>query len=56
MITKTLRDEFAMTALIGMTNVGISPQSMGHVAKTCYEMADAMMKAREKDFCTREPD
>ena len=46
---KTLRDEFAMSALTGvLAGYGggdIYPQKL---AKTCHEIADAMMIAREK--------
>ena len=42
---KDLRDCFAMFALIGVS----SNADKEHQAKWCYEMADAMLDAREKD-------
>jgi hypothetical protein len=42
---KDLRDCFAMFALIGVSN----NTHMESQAKWCYEMADAMLEARNKD-------
>ena len=43
----TLRDQFAMAALIGnMANPNIRFQSFDEMATESYQMADAMMKAR----------
>ena len=44
----TLRDYFAAKVLMGrctLTNVDFS--TVENVAKTCYRLADAMLKARE---------
>lgn len=41
---KTLRDEFAMSALIGMVGFNYSVELL---AKRSYEVADMMMKVRE---------
>ena len=47
---KTLRDEFAMSALTGnLANSDLNPNCSDEtIAKHCYMMADAMMKARSK--------
>lgn len=57
MQTKTLRDEFAMAALTSVAcavlaeaNYGQGPHSL---AATAYDIADAMLEARES---TRETD
>jgi hypothetical protein len=47
---KTLRDEFAMAALIGMLN----SKALAHLrhaeqAETAYAFADAMLAARKKE-------
>jgi hypothetical protein len=43
-----LRDYFAGQALAGLMAVN-GPISPNHDAKTCYEMADAMLEARNKE-------
>ena len=44
----TLRDYFAAKAMQGVTTRGWTPgNSMDAVAQDCYQMADAMLKARE---------
>lgn len=47
---KTLRDEFAMAALTGLTNdtkfVSTATTGAKLLAAACYEVADAMMSAR----------
>lgn len=46
--TKTLRDEFAMAALKGISGHNeFGHNSFEWIAKTAYEQADAMMAARE---------
>ena len=42
----TLRDYFAAQAMQGMT-VDVHIPDCNYIAKTAYEIADAMMKARE---------
>jgi len=42
----TLRDYFAAKAMQGMM-VDIQIPNCNYIAKTAYEMADAMLKARE---------
>ena len=46
---ESLRDEFAMTALAGLLTqpVGVETQMPDDYAWAAYQMADAMMKARE---------
>jgi NADH dehydrogenase FAD-containing subunit len=46
----TLRDYFASKAMQGMFASGNLPKSVGNdeVAQVAYQMADAMMKAREE--------
>jgi len=45
----TLRDYFAAKAMQGMmVEVEIPRASCNYIAKVAYEMADAMLKAREK--------
>ena len=44
-----LRDYFAAKVLCGMSSVtGVDFGSVDDVANTCYKLADAMMKTREK--------
>ena len=44
----TLRDYFAAKAMQGATTRGWTPgKTMDAVAQDCYQMADAMLKARE---------
>ena len=46
----TLRDYFAAQAVQGVlteSNLGFTQEDYGHLAKICYSLADAMMKARE---------
>jgi hypothetical protein len=47
---KTLRDEFAMAALIGLTTAGGDLADCGRdeIAAEAWRQADAMMEAREK--------
>ena len=46
---KTLRDEFAMSALIGLLSNSEANMTANDLflAKSCYEIADEMMKRRE---------
>jgi hypothetical protein len=46
----TLRDYFAAKAMLGVLSAGNLPHDLKDkvIAKKCYEMADAMMKAREQ--------
>jgi hypothetical protein len=43
----TLRDYFAARALGGLINYSPEPSEHEAIAKLCYSLADAMMKARE---------
>jgi len=43
---KALRDQFAMAAMQGLIYCDFIQQ---HIPDTAYEIADAMMKAREKE-------
>ena len=46
----TLRDYFAakaMQSIVSVLHVGIKPMSLESVASVAYEIADAMLKARE---------
>ncbi len=43
----TLRDYFAAQALSGLINYSPEPSEHEAIAKLCYSLADAMMKARE---------
>jgi len=43
----TLRDYFAAAALQGMLAEDAGAYAFEHLATACYEMADAMLKARE---------
>jgi hypothetical protein len=43
----TLRDYFAAQALSGLINYSPEPDEHEAIAKLCYSLADAMMKARE---------
>ena len=43
----TLRDYFAAKALIATYMNGFAGPDAEHRARICYEMADAMLKARE---------
>lgn len=47
---KTLRDEFAMAALVGRVSESTSyvPTRYELIASDCYKMADAMLKERNK--------
>jgi len=47
---KTLRDEFAMHVISGWipTTVSHPPMTADEIAKGAYEVADAMLKAREE--------
>ncbi len=47
---KTLRDEFAMAALTGLLNIPTWPEGIRNmgVAKASYELADAMLAARQQ--------
>ena len=44
----TLRDYFAAKALIATYMNGFAGPDAEHRARICYEMADAMLKAREQ--------
>jgi hypothetical protein len=46
-LEKTLRDEFAMAALTGYTS-NLDEFYVHEVVKSCYIVADAMMKERHK--------
>ena len=47
---KTLRDEFAMAALVGIVNAGFRTQySSKELAQLAYRFADAMMKERSQE-------
>jgi len=43
-----LRDYFAAKALNGLINYSPEPEEHKLIAELCYQLADAMMKAREK--------
>jgi hypothetical protein len=43
----TLRDYFAAQALSGLINYSPEPDEHEAIAKLCYSLADAMLKARE---------
>ena len=43
----SLRDYFAAQALSGLINYSPEPNEHEAIAKLCYSLADAMMKARE---------
>jgi hypothetical protein len=43
----TLRDYFAAKVITGLAN-NVSPGSQAELAKRAYEIADAMLKQREK--------
>jgi len=43
-----LRDYFAAKALKGLINYSPEPEEHKLIAELCYQLADAMMKAREK--------
>jgi hypothetical protein len=43
----TLRDYFAAQALSGLINYSPEPSEHESIARLCYLLADAMMKARE---------
>jgi len=43
----TLRDYFAAQALSGLINYSPEPNEHESIARLCYSLADAMMKARE---------
>ena len=43
----TLRDQFAMTALRAIPDWMIPATEKHIIAENCYDMADAMMEARE---------
>ena len=45
---KTLRDEFAMSALTGTMSSGFVYTDDAEIAKDCYEIADAMLAERSK--------
>jgi hypothetical protein len=42
-----LRDYFAAKALNGLINYSPEPEEHKLIAELCYQLADAMMKARE---------
>jgi hypothetical protein len=44
----TMRDYFAAKAMQGDFNAGVSDNEFNAVAKRAYEMANAMLKAREQ--------
>ena len=44
-----LRDYFAAKALNGLINYSPEPEEHKLIAELCYQLADAMMKAREKN-------
>lgn len=45
----SLRDYFAAQALNGLASItGVDWGSKAEVARICYDLADAMMKAREQ--------
>lgn len=44
----TMLDDFAKAALLGVTSVGYKGMSCGDFAADAYELADAMMKERNK--------
>ena len=44
----TLRAQFAMAALTGITAAGAVGISMNVIAKESYELADAMLEARKQ--------
>lgn len=45
----TLRDQFAMAALTGALASGIvEARAREHLARACYELADAMLAERER--------
>jgi len=49
----TLRDQFAMAAMQGDLSAtsgdhGLNPEAMPRFVEWCYQMADAMLKEREK--------
>ena len=51
----TLRDYFAakaMQSIVSVLHVGIKPMSLESVASVAYEIADAMLKAREAAMTT----
>ena len=43
-----LRDYFAAKVLNGLINYSPEPEEHKLIAELCYQLADAMMKAREK--------
>lgn len=43
-----LRDYFAAKALNGLINYSPEPEEHKLIAKLCYQLADAMLKAREE--------
>ena len=43
-----LRDYFAAKALNGLINYSPEPEEHKLIAELCYQLADAMMKAREQ--------
>lgn len=44
----SLRDYFAAKAMLGeIINQGLEGRDLGHIAGMSYEIADAMLKARE---------
>lgn len=43
-----LRDYFAAKALNGLINYSPEPEEHKLIAELCYQLADAMMEAREK--------
>jgi hypothetical protein len=43
----TLRDYFAAKALSGLINYSPEPSEHESIARLCYSLADAMLKARE---------
>jgi hypothetical protein len=45
--TVTVRDQFAMAALAGLTTQQSMTYSLSYAAKMSYEYADAMLKERE---------
>ena len=45
--TMTMRDQFAMAALTGLTTHNAMTNSANYAAKMSYEYADAMLKERE---------
>ena len=44
-----LRDYFAAKALNGLINYSPEPEEHKLIAELCYQLADAMMKARENN-------